>query len=72
MFQAEILWEMESYNNQVDGWQFGMVPVRAHSVEDIVQNYTVNCSQNLSITSFSTVTSCGNGSWRRDRVGCHR
>ena len=63
MLQVRLLWEMVSYNSESDGWQFGMVPVRANSVEDIVQNYTVNCAKNSLITSFSIVASCGNGSW---------
>ena len=69
MMQVKILWEMESFNSQSDGWQLGMVPVRAHSVEDIVQNYTVNCAHESQLTSFSTVASCGDGSWGKDRMG---
>ena len=69
MLQVELLWELASYNSESDAWQLGMVPVRAHSVEDIVQNYTVNCAKKSCITSFPTVASCGDGSWGKDRVG---
>ena len=72
MVQVRLLWEMVSYNIQSDGWQLGMVPVRANSVEDIVQNYTVNCAKNSLITSFSIVASCGNGSWGSGRMGSYR
>ena len=72
MLQVELLWELASYNSESDAWQLGMVPVRAHSVEDIVQNYTVNCAKKSCIISFSTVASCGDGSWGGDRVGSHR
>ena len=66
-----VLWEMASYNSEVDGWQLGMVPVRAHMVEEIVQNYTVTLSKHSSFISFLTVESCSDGRWREDGLGCH-
>ena len=61
MVQVRLLWEMVSYNIQSDGWQLGMVPVRANSVEDIVQNYTVNCAKNFIDNIF--LNSCELWQW---------
>ena len=51
MLQVRLLWEMVSYNSESDGWQFGMVPVRANSVEDIVQNFIPHDNDNESDSS---------------------
>ena len=39
--QNELIWQLHSSQVAGDGWQEGMVPVRAHMVEDVIQNYTV-------------------------------
>ena len=39
--QNELIWQLHSSQVVGDGWQEGMVPVRAHMVEDVIQNYTV-------------------------------
>ena len=39
--QNELIWQLQSSEVAGDGWQQGMVPVRAHSIEDVIQNYTV-------------------------------
>ena len=39
--QNELIWQLQSSQVAGDGWQQGMVPVRAHSNEDVIQNYTV-------------------------------
>ena len=39
--QNELIWQLQSSQVASDGWQQGMVPVRAHSVDDVIQNYTV-------------------------------
>ena len=39
--QNELIWQLQSSEVAGDGWQQGMVPVRAHSNEDVIQNYTV-------------------------------
>ena len=38
----ELIWQLQSSQVVGDGWQQGMVPVRAHSIQDVVQNYTVS------------------------------
>ena len=40
-FQNELLWQLPISLVEGDGWAFGQVPVRAHMIADIVQNYTV-------------------------------
>ena len=39
--QNELIWQLQSSQVADNGWQQGMVPVRAHSIEDVIQNYTV-------------------------------
>ena len=39
--QNELIWQLQSSQVLGDGWQQGMVPVRAHSIDDVIQNYTV-------------------------------
>ena len=39
--QNELIWQLQSSQVADSGWQQGMVPVRAHSIEDVIQNYTV-------------------------------
>ena len=39
--QNELIWQLQSSQVDGDGWQQGMVPVRAHSIDDVIQNYTV-------------------------------
>ena len=39
--QNELIWQLHSSQGVTDGWQQGMLPVRAHSIQDVVQNYTV-------------------------------
>jgi hypothetical protein len=40
--QVLVLWQMDVADLDNDGWQMGMVPVRAHTVDDVLQNYTVS------------------------------
>ena len=39
--QNELLWQLQSSQVAGDGWQQGMLPIRAHTVQDVIQNYTV-------------------------------
>ena len=41
LFQNELLWQLTSSSVESDGWAVGQVPVRAHMIDDVVQNYTV-------------------------------
>ena len=40
--QVELLWTVNSDAVTSDEWQEGRVAVRAHYVNDVVQNYTVS------------------------------
>ena len=44
--QNELIWQLQSSQVVSDGWQQGMVPVRAHSIQDVIQNYTVTTYDN--------------------------
>jgi hypothetical protein len=41
MLQVVLLWEVTSAQVSSEAWHLGQIAVRAHIVEDIVQNYTV-------------------------------
>ena len=67
--QNELLWQLQSSQVAGDGWQQGMLPIRAHTVQDVIQNYTVGKQMTIEFTrmvfqlKIFTMGTGGKGGW---------
>ena len=61
--QVELLWTINSDAVESDEWQEGRVAVRAHYVNDVVQNYTVRKGGSLRLNCPISY-----GLWRLEQV----